>query len=147
MSLKSNDSFEERNQRNSIGQQNLAYAQSETNETPLDHEEIQMMERRQANSDPPSYNSKASSDRASFSDNDHILEEGDVITTNYDLNKAQEAYVKSNLDKNNNDLLVNNLLNVNKSDVEKSEKMLKNDQFDSVIFKGVENKKMEEVQK
>jgi len=141
MSLKSNDSFDEGKQRNSIGQQNLAYAQSETNETPLDHEEIRI------NSDPPSYNSKASSDRASFSDNDHILEEGDVIPTNYDLNKVQEAYAKSNLDKNNNDLVVNNLLNVNKSDVERSEKMLKNDQFDSVIFKGIENKKEEDVQK
>jgi len=146
-------SFEERKRNSIVGEQNLAYAQSETNshrgssQIPLDHEDIQM-EKRQANSDPPSYASKASS-RSSLTGSGHLIDDRDVVTTNHDLNKVQEPFHKTNLDldKNNNNLIVNNSLNVNLTESEKLEKKIKNEQFDSVIFKGIENKKRDDFQK
>ena len=150
MSLKSANSFEERKRNSVIGQENLAYTTSETNShqgsarLPLDHEEIQI-EKRHENSDPPSYASKASS-RGSLSGSERIVDDRVVETTNLNLNKPQEVYLKSKPDtnNNNNNLIVNNILNANIND---SEKKLKNDQVDSVIFKGVGAKEQDLAQK
>ena len=150
MPLKSDNSLEERKKNSIIGKENLAYTTSETNShqgsvrLAFDHEEIQI-EKRHENSDPPSYASKASS-RGSSSGSEHIVDDRVMETTYLNLNKPQEVNLKSKPDTNNNNtnLVVNNILNANIND---SEKKYKSDQFDSVIFKGIEAKEQDIAQK
>ena len=134
MSLKSDNSLKERKTNSIIGKDNLAYTTSEAGShkgsvrLAFDHEEIQI-EKRNEKSDPPSYASKASS-RGSSSGSERKVNDRVVGKNSSYMYKPQEVYLKS---KSN----TINILNTNLND---SEKKLKNDQFDSVTFKGIEAK-------
>jgi hypothetical protein len=141
MPLKSDNSLEERKKNSIIGKENLAYTTSETNShqgsvrLAFDHEEIQI-EKRHENSDPPSYASKASS-RGSSSGSERIVDDRVVGKNNSFLYKPQEVYLKSK----------SNTINILNTNLNESDEKLKNDQFDSVTFKGIEAKEKYLVQK
>jgi hypothetical protein len=133
MPLKSDNSFENREQNTIIGKDNLAYTTSDSNfrqgsvRLPLDYNDI-YIDSKHENNNPHSYTSIYSS-RASLPETRCVETDEMNLTTSKNNYKNQIA---------------NNMLNTNLSVFEEK---LKTDQLNSVIFKSIGAKEQDLAQK
>ena len=99
------------------------------NGSPINHEDIEM-QKRSSFDKPPSYHTKDSTSSLSSNEDDSesLYEtENSLVTTNHDLAKIQEMYVKSKLN--------NSIQMSSHTPISMNESKSKNEDFHSIIFK------------